>query len=1080
MRNTICSMVLALCCLLLTPLAGQASEVTIDLASGWNLLNSPLQPEVATMPTVLGAALATTTSVWKWEGDTWAVYLPGAGDGGMAYAAGKGFGTLADLSAGEGFWLNMKESGQLHLNGQYPAAAGVTLVKGWNLVGLKGEQSAQVTEITADQGLEIVSAWKWSGATWAVYLPGEEDKGAQYASGKGFALLATIAPHQGFWVNVAAASVATTTTASPVTTTTTTPLTTTTTTLPPNVAVGKVFAKIGPNLVPVQGAKVLVDEQQVAESSYAGLFTCQTATAQTVTIEAAGYAPLTGTLTPGATRGHFLLVPILEEVIEEGGNDKVLAKVKDKGDLFMTYPNLFIMEGHNAESAKPTPKDIADDHATLTISNMSLQKDITVAVDTFLATEAIVDAAGVDELLGAGQVSAVIGGANVLITDGKGAPTTSQAAGFGGNVRARLTDFNLSGSVKSLASMQADLTQGSGMVYLFAYSPQEDSELPAWQLVGEGSISAKDGVYTVSAADGVVMDGLYPFLFLYGSKKSITGTVVRQGASGMEPVANALIKLQNSGATTVSGLDGGFTLNIPDILTKGSIRVYHEEYYRLQKKVSFPKGATVQDFGQLVLTPLTTFDLQGVFSDHHGAPLVGAEVRLKFVVVPPQITFPSEITTRTDESGAYQFPHIPQELKTGATVEVTTKNGFHVLLDQAWPPATAGVVTLNATLVTPIWIYKTGGNLYGAPAVGGESLFLGGVDGKMRRLDAVSGEELWAVDTKQPIFATPALDQDTLYFGTVGGQLLGLKQATGAQAFAPKNNEWSTGGSSDIIASSVLVNGMLSFGSNDDSLYFYATNGELQNVNYLGNNVTGSAAVANNTIYFGGWDGRFYAFTASGDSLQLMDPQWRFPSEGEDPLPARILSSALAVDGKVYFGGGNNLTVTLSKDDGTKIPHPFTTDGTHQTVNYDEDVVGTTITVDKEDKRVYCLNATDGALLWTRDLDGAVVGRPAVSGSTLIVATLHGTVSAFDLNAAPTAPPIWTFTAQEAVYSSPVVSAGRVYFGSSDHYFYSLDAATGAKLWSMKSGGEIIAAPVVAAGRIFIASLDGVLYCVEE
>lgn len=39
---------------------------------------------------------------------------------------------------------------------------------------------------------------------WAVYLPGETNPGS-YASGKGFAVLATIEPGEGFWVNAKAA-----------------------------------------------------------------------------------------------------------------------------------------------------------------------------------------------------------------------------------------------------------------------------------------------------------------------------------------------------------------------------------------------------------------------------------------------------------------------------------------------------------------------------------------------------------------------------------------------------------------------------------------------------------------------------------------------------------------------------------------------------------------------------------------------------------------------------------------------------------------------------------------------------------
>jgi hypothetical protein len=56
----------------------------------------------------------------------------------------------------------------------------------------------------ADLG-DVTSVWKWTTVngtkTWAVNLPGTEDKGATYASSKGFGTFTTIDPGEGFWVN---------------------------------------------------------------------------------------------------------------------------------------------------------------------------------------------------------------------------------------------------------------------------------------------------------------------------------------------------------------------------------------------------------------------------------------------------------------------------------------------------------------------------------------------------------------------------------------------------------------------------------------------------------------------------------------------------------------------------------------------------------------------------------------------------------------------------------------------------------------------------------------------------------------
>jgi len=67
----------------------------------------------------------------------------------------------------------------------------------WNL--LSTNIAFSVTEKFSD-GSSFASVWKWANNNWAVYLPGEETAG-EYATSKGFAVLTTINPGEGFWVN---------------------------------------------------------------------------------------------------------------------------------------------------------------------------------------------------------------------------------------------------------------------------------------------------------------------------------------------------------------------------------------------------------------------------------------------------------------------------------------------------------------------------------------------------------------------------------------------------------------------------------------------------------------------------------------------------------------------------------------------------------------------------------------------------------------------------------------------------------------------------------------------------------------
>ena len=88
-----------------------------------------------------------------------------------------------------------------------------------------------------------------------------------------------------------------------------------------------------------------------------------------------------------------------------------------------------------------------------------------------------------------------------------------------------------------------------------------------------------------------------------------------------------------------------------------------------------------------------------------------------------------------------------------------------------------------------------------------------------------------------------------------------------------------------------------------------------------------------------------------------------------------------------------------------------------------------------------------------------VVATDAVTGRQLVyVGNLTGFVSAYD---AITGQRVWWYKTGSSVLSSPAVSGGVVYVGSSDHYLYALNADTGALICRGLTGGANSAAPVV-------------------
>ena len=93
--------------------SGVQETGSLSLTKGWNLVGL----KTGTLKSVADLISGNEDSIfslWKWENNTWAVYLPGEADGGAAYAAGKGFALLTEIEPGEGFWVNA--SGAVILN----------------------------------------------------------------------------------------------------------------------------------------------------------------------------------------------------------------------------------------------------------------------------------------------------------------------------------------------------------------------------------------------------------------------------------------------------------------------------------------------------------------------------------------------------------------------------------------------------------------------------------------------------------------------------------------------------------------------------------------------------------------------------------------------------------------------------------------------------------------------------------------------------------------------------------------------------------------------------------------------------
>ena len=74
--------------------------------------------------------------------------------------------------------------------------------------------------------------------------------------------------------------------------------------------------------------------------------------------------------------------------------------------------------------------------------------------------------------------------------------------------------------------------------------------------------------------------------------------------------------------------------------------------------------------------------------------------------------------------------------------------------------------------------------------------------------------------------------------------------------------------------------------------------------------------------------------------------------------------------------------------------------------------------------------------------------------------------------------PVWEFSCEDEVRSSPRVAEGLLYIGAYDHNLYALNAKTGQFIWKYATDGGICATPCIWEDKVFIGSEDNIFYAI--
>jgi len=302
-------------------------------------------------------------------------------------------------------------------------------------------------------------------------------------------------------------------------------------------------------------------------------------------------------------------------------------------------------------------------------------------------------------------------------------------------------------------------------------------------------------------------------------------------------------------------------------------------------------------------------------------------------------------------------------------------------------------------------------------------------------------------------------------------------------------------------SSPAVANGTVYQGSIQPNLLraINATTGIQKWESPVGGKITSSPTVSNNRVLFTSYDKKIYSvFEDTGIIDWSKDLQLDTFSD----------SSPVVCDGKVYVGCGQadyvpptqSLLYCLNETNGDVI---WTFQAEGQIVS-SPTVVDDRVIFGCYDGNVYALPTDDPnddgtiqltEILWIFNVGERMVGSAAVEDGVVYIGAWNDTLYAFPLTdpnddgIIGSDEVIWTFTAKNEIWGSAAIANGRIFISSLDCYLYALPKkdpngdgviAVNEVLWTFLATSSIIDSPAVAGGKVFVASEDYRFWALDE
>jgi orotate phosphoribosyltransferase len=260
-----------------------------------------------------------------------------------------------------------------------------------------------------------------------------------------------------------------------------------------------------------------------------------------------------------------------------------------------------------------------------------------------------------------------------------------------------------------------------------------------------------------------------------------------------------------------------------------------------------------------------------------------------------------------------------------------------------------------------------------------------------------------------------------------------------------------------------------------------------------GKSILSAAAINDQTVYFGSYDGRIHAL-----DIETGSPRWvklLCDTIGSSPVTAPDINKLFI--GLEFSGQGNKGGLAAISLDTGEVMWKFELSAyTHATPLYIKE--HQQVLIGGNEGVLYSFDANTGELQWkfetiggslyvgggfgagdiklapVFDQDTDNVGVSSMDGYVYVIKRKTGVLV---FKTTPSHPDT---TVAIGIWSQPLFTDTSIIYGGLDKLVYSFDKKTGKLLWCIETQGRIFASPIIHNTNIYIGSNDGGLYQISE